>query len=37
MDSIFNSYKNIRNKKKVCFEDLKLLRLVKAEVDLLKD
>ena len=31
MDDIFTSYNNIRNKKNVSFEDLKLLRLVKAE------
>ena len=37
MDDIFTSYNNIRNKKNVSFEDLKLLRLVKAEVDFLKN
>ena len=36
MDSVFNSYNNIRNKRKVCFEDIKLLRLIKAEIDFLK-
>ena len=37
MDSVFNSYNNIRNKRKVCFEDIKLLRLIKAEIDFLKN
>ena len=36
MDNVFHSYNNIRNKKKVCFEDIKLLRLIKAEIDFLK-
>ncbi len=37
MDAVFNSYNNIRNKRKVCFEDIKLLRLIKAEIDFLKN
>ena len=37
MNLIYNSYINIRNKKEVCFEDIKLLRLVKAEVDFHKN
>ena len=37
MNVVFNSYNNIRNKKKICFEDLKLLRLIKAENDFLKN
>ena len=36
INNLFNSYKKIRDKKNLTFEDLKLLRLVKADVDFLE-
>jgi hypothetical protein len=35
IDSLFKSYNNIRNKEDILFEDIKLLRLVNAEVKFL--
>ena len=37
MEEIFKTYNGIRNKKQICFEDIKLLRLIRAEVDFLKN
>ena len=37
IDLLFKAYNTIRNKEEISFEDLKLLRLVKAEVDFLKN
>ena len=37
INEIFKSYNSIRDKKEICFEDIKLLRLIRAEVDFLKD
>ena len=36
IDNLFRAYNELRNKKEITFEDLKLLRLVKAEVNFLK-
>ena len=36
INNLFNSYKKIRDKKNLTFEDLKLLRLVKADVEFLE-
>lgn len=35
IDSVYNSYNKIRKKEDVTFEDLKLLRLINAEVEYL--
>ena len=35
IDNVYNAYNIIRNKNSVTFEDLKLLRLINAEVELL--
>ena len=36
MNDIYKSYHQILDKKQICFEDIKLLRLIRAEVDYLK-
>ena len=36
INNLLNSYKKIRDKKNLTFEDLKLLRLVKADVEFLE-
>ena len=37
INELFKSYNIIRDKKEICFEDIKLLRLIRAEIDFLKE